>query len=85
MTARIPIRTNADDRYVNDKFQAMPKDGYNKIFENMLKGIEVRLNTEFKEVKNKVKYRKLVYTGPIDEFFDYKYGKLPYRSLKFQI
>lgn len=84
VTARIPIRINTDDRYVNDKFQAMPKKGYTKLFENMLKGIEVKLNTNFKKIKNKINYNKLIYTGPIDKFFDYKYGKLLYRSLKFK-
>lgn len=84
VTARIPIRTNTDDRYVNDKFQAMPKEGYFKVFENLLKGIKVILRTNFKEIKDKVKYKKLIYSGPIDEFFDYKYGKLPYRSIRFK-
>ncbi|MDD5606668.1 MAG: UDP-galactopyranose mutase [Candidatus Pacebacteria bacterium] len=84
VTARIPIRTNTDDRYFNDSFQAMPKDGYTKLFERLLKGIEVRLNTSFREVKNKIMYKELIYTGPIDEFFNYKFGRLPYRSLKFK-
>ena len=84
VTARIPIRTNADDRYVNEKFQAMPKDGYAKLFENMLRGVQVMLNTDFEKIKNKISYDKLIYTGPIDKFFNYKYGKLPYRSLKFK-
>jgi len=84
VTARIPIRTNTDDRYVNDKFQAMPKDGYTKLFERMLNGIEVRLGIDYRRVKNKIKYKKLIYTGPIDEFFDYKFGRLPYRSLRFK-
>lgn len=84
VTARIPIRTNTDDRYVNDQFQAMPKDGYFKIFENLLKDIEVIFNADFKRVKNRFKFKTLLYTGPIDEFFDYKYGRLPYRSLRFR-
>lgn len=84
VTARIPIRTNTDNKYVNDKFQAMPNDGYFKLFENLLKGIKVILNTDFKKIKNKISYKNLIYTGLIDEFFNYKYGKLPYRSLRFK-
>lgn len=84
VTARIPIRTNTDDRYVSDKFQAMPRDGYTKIFENLLRGIKVMLKTDFRTIKNKISYDKLIYTGPIDEFFNYKYGRLPYRSLRFK-
>ena len=84
VTARIPIRTNTDDRYVNDKFQAMPRDGYSKLFENLLKGIKVILNTDFKDIKDIISYDKLIYTGPIDEFLDFRYGRLPYRSLKFK-
>jgi UDP-galactopyranose mutase len=84
VTARIPVRFNDDDRYVGDKFQAMPLDGYHKLFEKMLSGIEVYLSTDFKDVKDKVFYDRLIYTGPIDEFFDCRYGKLPYRSLNFK-
>lgn len=82
VTARIPIRTNNDDGYFNDKFQAMPKEGYTKIFEKMLKKCEVLLKTDYWEIKDKISYDKLIYTGPIDSFFKYKHGKLPYRSLK---
>jgi UDP-galactopyranose mutase len=81
VTARIPIRTNTDERYFSAKFQAMPREGYHKIFENLLKGVKVLLNTDFKDLD--VEYDKLIYTGRIDSFFDYKFGKLPYRSLKF--
>ena len=86
VTARVPTRTNRDDRYFTDSFQAMPRDGYTRMFERMLDHplIEVRTSTEFDEVKDEVRYRSLVYTGPIDEYFDYRYGKLPYRSLRFQ-
>lgn len=84
ITARIPIRTNDDDRYVNDKFQAMPKYGYTKLFENLLKNIRISLNTDFKKISDIISYKNLIYTGPVDEFFDYKYGKLPYRSIKFK-
>lgn len=84
VTARIPVRTNTDDRYFDDRFQAMPLEGYTKLVENLLRGVEVRLNTDYRRVKDKIKYNKLIYTGPIDEFFDYKYGRLPYRSLRFE-
>lgn len=84
--ARIPIRNNRDDRYFTDKYQGMPKHGYTKIFENMLnsKNIHILLNTDFKDVIDDIEYENLIYTGPIDYYFDYKYGKLPYRSLKFE-
>jgi UDP-galactopyranose mutase len=85
--ARIPLRTNEDDRYFGDKFQQMPKDGYTKIFERMLDhpNIEVRTSTEYVDVKDSVEYAHLVWTGPIDEFFGERYGKLPYRSLEFEL
>ena len=85
VTARIPIRTNTYDSYVNDKFQAMPKEGYTKIFKKMLENAEVLLNTSLEDIKGKVIYDKLIYTGQIDQFFNYKFGKLTYRSLVFEI
>lgn len=83
---RIPVRYNEDCRYFTDKYQCMPKDGYTKIFEKMLahKNIQIVLGTDFKDVINKIKFDKMVYTGPIDYFFDYRFGKLPYRSIKFE-
>jgi len=87
VTARIPIRINNDGRYFTDKYQGIPRYGYTKMFENILsnKNISILLNTDYKDfLKTEIKFEKLVYTGPIDYFFDYKYGKLPYRSLKFQ-
>lgn len=85
VTARIPIRLNKDPRWVTAKYQAIPKDGYHALFKNMLdhKNIKVLLNTDYKDVIGKAKYKKLVYTGRIDEFFNFEYGKLPYRSQKF--
>jgi UDP-galactopyranose mutase len=87
VTARIPIRTNKDDRYFNEKYQAMPKNGYTKMFNNMLdnKNIKILLNSSYDEFKADITYDKLIYTGPIDHFFDYKFGKLPYRSLDFEL
>lgn len=85
VTARVPTRTNRDDRYFTDSYQVMPKYGYTRMFEKMLDNpnIKIMLNTSYEEVKDMVKYDKLIYTGTIDSFFDYKYGKLPYRSLRF--
>jgi UDP-galactopyranose mutase len=84
---RIPVRTNEDCRYFTDKFQFMPKDGYTKMFERMLdhKNIEVVLNTDYKSIIDSVKYDKMIYTGPVDYFFDYKFGRLPYRSIRFEL
>ncbi|HED38310.1 MAG TPA: UDP-galactopyranose mutase, partial [Ignavibacteria bacterium] len=83
---RIPVRTNTDDRYFTDKFQFMPKDGYTKMFEKMLshENIEIILNTDYKTILEDIKFDKMIYTGPIDHFFDYQFGKLPYRSIKFK-
>jgi UDP-galactopyranose mutase len=85
VTSRIPTRTNTDDRYFTDKFQAMPKDGYTKMFERMLDHplIEVRTGVDFRDVRDEVEFDHLIFTGPIDEYFDHRFGKLPYRSLKF--
>jgi UDP-galactopyranose mutase len=85
VTSRIPTRTNTDDRYFTDTFQAMPKHGYTAMFKRILDHplIEVRTGVDFGDVRDEVDYDHLVYTGPIDEYFDYRFGKLPYRSLKF--
>jgi len=86
VASRIPTRKNKDDRYFTDKFQYMPRDGYTKLFENLLdhKRISIELNVDFFNCKNTFEYKNLIYTGPIDRFFDYQFGKLPYRSLKFK-
>jgi len=87
VTSRIPTRTNTDDRYFSDKFQAMPLEGYTKMFERMLDHplIEKRLGTDFRDLKEQAHELAdhVIYTGPIDEYFDFRFGKLPYRSLKF--
>jgi len=83
ITARIPLRYNKDDRYFNDKIQVIPLDGYFKLFENLLKDVDVWLNTDYFDIHNEICFKNLIYTGPIDRFFNYKFGKLPYRSLKF--
>jgi UDP-galactopyranose mutase len=86
VTARVPTRTNRDDRYFGDKFQFMPEHGYTRMFERMLKhpNIQILLGTDFAEVQNKVRYKRLIFTGPIDEYFGFRLGKLPYRSLRFE-
>ena len=83
---RIPVRTNEDCRYFTDKYQFMPKDGYTKMFKMMLshKNIEIVLNTDYKNILSDLSFDKMIYTGPIDYFFDYKYGHLPYRSIRFE-
>ncbi|MFL6726145.1 MAG: UDP-galactopyranose mutase [Sphingomicrobium sp.] len=87
VTSRIPTRTNTDDRYFSDSFQAMPAAGYTAMFETMLDHplIEERLGTDFRDLKERAFEiaSHIVYTGPIDEYFDFRFGKLPYRSLKF--
>lgn len=85
VTSRIPTRTNRDSRYFTDKYQAIPKHGYTQMAENILnhRNIKVMLNTCYEEINYEVNYLKVIFTGCIDEFFYEKYGKLPYRSLKF--
>jgi UDP-galactopyranose mutase len=86
VTARIPVRTNRDDRYFTDTYQAMPRRGYTRLFERMVDhpNIHLLLNTDYREVEHYLAYREMVYTGPIDAYFDYRYGRLPYRSLQFR-
>jgi UDP-galactopyranose mutase len=86
VTARVPVRTNRDPRYFSDRFQAMPSHGYTRMFQRMLAhpNIKVMLNTDYREIEGFLKHDHLIYTGPIDEFFDHRYGRLPYRSLEFR-
>jgi UDP-galactopyranose mutase len=86
VTARVPTRTNRDDRYFTDTYQAMPLHGYTRMFENMLDhpNIKIMLNCDYRDVESMIPYREMVYTGPVDAFFDYRYGKLPYRSIEFK-
>ncbi len=85
VTARIPTRTNRDARYFTDTYQAMPLHGYTRMFERMLAhpNIKVMLNTDYREIEALVPWTRMVYSGPIDAFFNHCYGKLPYRSLDF--
>jgi UDP-galactopyranose mutase len=84
--ARIPTRTNQDDRYFTDTYQAMPRHGFTRMFERMLDhpNINVLLQTDYRDIMSAVPFKHIIYTGPIDAFFDYRYGKLPYRSLEFR-
>ena len=85
VTARVPVYISCDERYFQDKYQGIPMQGYTKTVENMLNhpNIEVRLSTPFSNFEEK--YDRLFYTGPIDEFFNYKFGELPYRSVHFKL
>jgi len=84
--ARIPIRNNRDGRYFNDKYQAMPKHGYTQMFRKLIShpNIHLLLKTDYKEILNLAAFNRMIYTGPVDEYFDYKFGRLPYRSLRFE-
>ncbi|WP_338502673.1 UDP-galactopyranose mutase [Sphingomonas kaistensis] len=85
VTARIPTRTDTDDRYFTDTHQIMPLEGYTRMFERMLDHplIDRQLGTDFRDVRNDIDAAHIIYTGPIDEYFDWRFGKLPYRSLRF--
>jgi len=86
VAARIPTRTNDDDRYFTDEYQAMPSDGYTQMFTRMLQSPRIlqELGKDFAAMKDQIRVRHIVYTGPIDEYFSYCYGALPYRSLRFE-
>jgi UDP-galactopyranose mutase len=86
VTARIPVRTNRDDRYFTDTFQAMPLHGYTRMFENMLDhpNIKIMVNTDYRDIEREFEFGEMIYSGPVDEFFGYRFGKLPYRSLEFK-
>ena len=83
---RVPIRTSRDDRYLDEAFQALPRDGYTEMFTRMLDhpNIRVQLNTSFEDIRTRVSCRHVIYSGPIDEYFDCVFGPLPYRSLRFE-
>ena len=86
VTARVPVRTNRDDRYFTDTYQVMPLHGYTRMFERMLThpNIKVLLNADYRDVRDLIPHAEVIFTGPIDEFFDFRFGKLPYRSLEFK-
>ena len=84
--ARVPVRTDKENRYFYHKYQGLPKDGYTSLMKKMVdsKNISIMLNTDYKDIIDDIKYDQLIYTGPLDYFFDYKHGELEYRSLKFE-
>ena len=86
VSARVPTRTNRDDRYFTDTYQAMPAHGYTRMFQKMLShpNIKIMLNTDYKEIVDVIPYKTMIYTGPIDSYFNYCYGRLPYRSIEFR-
>ena len=86
VASRVPVRTNDDDRYFADTFQFMPADGYTALFENLLghPNIDVQLSTDYFDIRERLSVGHTVYTGPIDVFYDYRFGRLPYRSLHFE-
>lgn len=85
VTARVPVYVSYDDRYFQDEFQNMPKQGYTRMFERILAqdGIDISLNTDIRHVKEEITYDRMLFTGAIDEYFKYELGELPYRSLNF--
>ncbi|MFC3204651.1 UDP-galactopyranose mutase [Aquamicrobium soli] len=86
VTARVPTRLNRDDRYFGDKFQNMPAGGYTRMFRRMLDNprIHIMLQADYRAIRDRIPHRRLIYTGAVDEFFDFRFGPLPYRSLSFQ-
>ena len=86
VTARVPTRTNRDDRYFTDTYQAIPRAGYARMFDAMLAhpNIHVMLNTDYRDVVHLVPWKHMVYSGPVDSFFEHRFGRLPYRSLRFE-
>jgi UDP-galactopyranose mutase len=86
VTGRVPVFISRDNRYFQDPYQGMPSSGFAPIFNKLLddKNISVLLNTDFLDIKDEIDYKHLIYTGPIDSYFNFKYGKLPYRTLDFE-
>ena len=86
VTARVPVRFNRDDRYFTDTYQAMPARGFTHMFGNMLDhpNIKILLNTDYHEIQNEIRHDRLIFTGPVDEYFGYRFGRLPYRCLEFK-
>jgi UDP-galactopyranose mutase len=87
VTARVPVLVSRDDRYFQDAYQGMPKLGYGAMVRKMLNNnkIHTMLNTRWLDIKDQIDYGRLIFTGPIDEYFEYRHGKLPYRSLRFEV
>jgi UDP-galactopyranose mutase len=85
VTSRVPIYLSRDNRYFQDTYQAIPEFGYTKMFQNIINhpNIKLLLNTNYKEIEDQITFKKIIYTGPLDFYFDYEFGPLPYRSLDF--
>ena len=83
---RLPVRFTYDNNYFNDRYQGIPIGGYNKLIEKLLEGIDTRLDTDFLKDREALSALAdtVVYTGPIDQYYDYRFGKLEYRSLRFE-
>ncbi len=86
VAGRIPVRVDSEDRYFTDRFQAMPRDGYSALFRTMLSSpnITLVLGRDYRDLLSRISWRRMIYTGPIDEFFAHRFGSLPYRSLEFR-
>jgi len=86
VTVRVSVHISHEDRYFQDRYQAIPKHRYTALFRRMLSypNIKILLNTDYREITGVVRFDRMIYTGPIDEFFDYMHGPLPYRSLLFE-
>jgi UDP-galactopyranose mutase len=86
VTSRVPVRTNRDDRYFTDTYQVMPLRGYTRLFQRMLThpNIKILLNADYRDVESMIPHAEVIFTGPIDEYFGYRFGRLPYRSLDFK-
>lgn len=87
VTGRVPVYLSRDNRYFQDTYQGIPKFGYTEMFQRIInrKDIHILLNTDYKDIIEDFKFDKLIYTGPIDYYFDYMFGELPYRSLRFDL
>lgn len=87
VTARVPILVSRDDRYFQDVYQAMPLKGYSVLVRNMLchRNIGVMTNTRWQDISGQIDFKRMIFTGPVDEYFDFKHGPLPYRSLRFDV
>ena len=81
---RLPLRFTYDNNYFNDRYQGIPVDGYTAMVEKMLSGVEVKLSTEYDDIKDEIDADKVIYTGMIDKYYDYSEGVLEYRSVRFE-
>lgn len=87
VTARVPVYVSKDNRYFQDTYQAMPRQGYAELFQRMLSHPNIRLllNCDYREIEGDIQFKRMLFTGPVDAFFDFRHGRLPYRSLRFEV